>query len=590
MEFRTQMQVLENPTSNLFFTGKGGVGKTSLSCAAAVALADTGKKVLLVSTDPASNIDEVLGARVDNKLTPIAEVPNLSALNVDPEKAAEQYRERVIGPYRGVLPDAAVQAIEEQFAGACTVEIAAFDEFAKLLANEDVTECFEHVVFDTAPTGHTLRLLSLPTAWTGFIEDSSAGTSCLGPLEGLKAQRNLYEMAVNALADGNNTTLVLVSRAETTALDEAARTSDELAEIGIKNQTLAINGVFKAADSGDAIAAAMEQRGQEALSDVPATLSALPRSDFPLKSGQVLGVPALRKLLGDEDLPASENSGSDMMLPSDISAIIDDLAQQSHGVVMTMGKGGVGKTTLAARIAVELASRGHKVHLSTTDPAAHVADAVNDIPTGLEIDRIDPEKEVARYRDKVLSTTGANLDEAGLALLKEDLSSPCTEEIAVFEAFARTVDTASDQIVVLDTAPTGHTILLLDAAESYHREVSRLTTGVPEAVANLLPRLRDPKFTRVIICALAEATPVHEAADLQRDLNRADIATYAWVINQSLTPLAITDPVLQARRAQERRYIAEVIEEHADRLRVAIVPWQTDTSLSQLAASDSDAA
>lgn len=584
------MQVLENPTSNLFFTGKGGVGKTSLSCAAAVALADTGKKVLLVSTDPASNIDEVLGARVDNKLTPIAEVPNLSALNVNPEKAAEQYRERVIGPYRGVLPDAAVQAIEEQFAGACTVEIAAFDEFAKLLSNEDVTECFEHVVFDTAPTGHTLRLLSLPTAWTGFIEDSSAGTSCLGPLEGLKAQRNLYEMAVNALADGNNTTLVLVSRAETTALDEAARTSDELAEIGIKNQALAINGVFKAVDSGDAIAAAMEQRGQEALSGVPASLSALPRSDFPLKSGQVLGVPALRKLLGDEDLPASENSDTDMMLPSDISAIIDDLAQQGHGVVMTMGKGGVGKTTLAARIAVELASRGHKVHLSTTDPAAHVADAVNDIPIGLEIDRIDPEKEVSRYRDKVLSTTGANLDEAGLALLKEDLSSPCTEEIAVFEAFARTVDTASDQIVVLDTAPTGHTILLLDAAESYHREVSRLTTGVPEAVANLLPRLRDPKFTRVIICALAEATPVHEAADLQRDLNRADIATYAWVINQSLTPLAITDPVLQARRAQERRYIAEVIEEHADRLRVAIVPWLTDTRLSQLAASDSDAA
>lgn len=584
------MQVLENPTSNLFFTGKGGVGKTSLSCAAAVALADTGKKVLLVSTDPASNIDEVLGARVDNKPTPIAEVPNLSALNVNPEKAAEQYRERVIGPYRGVLPDAAVQAIEEQFAGACTVEIAAFDEFAKLLSNEDVTECFEHVVFDTAPTGHTLRLLSLPTAWTGFIEDSSAGTSCLGPLEGLKAQRNLYEMAVNALADGNNTTLVLVSRAETTALDEAARTSDELAEIGIKNQALAINGVFKAVDSGDAIAAAMEQRGQEALSGVPASLSALPRSDFPLKSGQVLGVPALRKLLGDEDLPASENSDTDMMLPSDISAIIDDLAQQGHGVVMTMGKGGVGKTTLAARIAVELASRGHKVHLSTTDPAAHVADAVNDIPIGLEIDRIDPEKEVSRYRDKVLSTTGANLDEAGLALLKEDLSSPCTEEIAVFEAFARTVDTASDQIVVLDTAPTGHTILLLDAAESYHREVSRLTTGVPEAVANLLPRLRDPKFTRVIICALAEATPVHEAADLQRDLNRADIATYAWVINQSLTPLAITDPVLQARRAQERRYIAEVIEEHADRLRVAIVPWLTDTRLSQLAASDSDAA
>ena len=587
------MQVLENPTPNLFFTGKGGVGKTSLSCATAVALADSGKKVLLVSTDPASNIDEVFGVHIGTKPAAIAEVPNLSALNVDPEAAAEEYRERVIGPYRGVLPDAAIKSIEEQFAGACTVEIAAFDEFAKLLANEDVTEGYDHVVFDTAPTGHTLRLLTLPTAWTGFIEDSSAGTSCIGPLEGLKAQRALYEAAVNALADGDNTTLVLVSRPDRAALIEAARTSEELAEIGVKNQALALNGVFKATDAADAVAVAMEARAQSAMGEIPAALNILPRRDLPLKSGQVLGVAALRQLRGDYDLPATADTGNEVPLPAGIESVIDDLARQGHGVVMTMGKGGVGKTTIAATIAIELAKRGHKVHLSTTDPAAHVAAAVGDLtdelPGDLEIGRIDPEVEVARYREEVLSTTGANLDEAGLALLEEDLSSPCTEEIAVFQAFARTVDEANERIVVLDTAPTGHTILLLDAAESYHREVTRLTTGVPDAVANLLPRLRDPAFTRVILCALAEATPVHEAAELQRDLNRADIATYAWVINQSLAPLNISDPVLRARRAQERRYIAEVVDDLAGDAAVAIVPWRAD-ALADAAATDSDAA
>ena len=584
------MHVLDRPTPTLFFTGKGGVGKTSLSCATAVALAEKGKSVLLVSTDPASNVDEVFGQTIGTKPTAIAEVPGLSALNVDPERAAEEYRERVIGPYRGVLPDAAIKSIEEQFAGACTVEIAAFDEFAKLLANDDVKAGFDHIVFDTAPTGHTLRLLSLPTAWTGFIEDSSAGTSCLGPLEGLKAQRGLYEGAVKALSDGANTTLVLVSRPDRAALQEAARTSVELAEIGIKNQALCVNGVFMARGSGDVVAQAMEARGQDALQRMPATLAKLPRRDLALKSGQVLGLDALRALLGEGDLPAVANDTNEISLPGNLKALIDDLNQQPHGVVMTMGKGGVGKTTIAATIAVELARRGHKVHLSTTDPAAHVADAVEDIPAGLEISRIDPEVEVERYRAEVLATTGAKLDEAGLALLEEDLSSPCTEEIAVFQAFARTVDAARDRIVVLDTAPTGHTILLLDAAESYHREVSRLTTGVPEAVANLLPRLRDPKFTRVILCALAEATPVHEAAELQRDLSRAGIATYAWVVNQSLAPLAVTDPVLTQRRAQERRYIAEVMAEHAGTARVAIQPWRAEALTAATVRAASDAA
>ncbi len=581
------MHVLKHPTPTLFFTGKGGVGKTSLSCATAVALADSGKKVLLVSTDPASNIHEVFGQDIGTDPTAIEGVDGLKAMNVDPEAAAEAYRERVVGPYRGVLPDSAIRSIEEQFAGACTVEIAAFDEFAKLLANEDVTAGFDHVVFDTAPTGHTLRLLTLPTAWTGFIEDAAAGTSCIGPLEGMKQQRALYEGAVNALANKDETTLVLVTRPDRAAVDEAARTSEELAEIGIRNQALAVNGVFKAHDASDAVAVAMERRGGAALEGLPAALESLERRDLPLKSGQVLGVDSLRSLLADQDLKPAESV--DMVaLPESLDGLVDDLAQQNHGVIMTMGKGGVGKTSVAAYVAVALAKRGHKVHLSTTDPAAHVAQTVTDIPDNLEIGRIDPEIEVEKYREEVMSTTGANLDETGLALLQEDLSSPCTEEIAVFRAFARTVHEATDSIVVMDTAPTGHTILLLDAAESYHREVGRLTDGVPEAVANLLPRLRDPDFTRVLICTVPEATPVHEAADLQRDLQRAGMDPAAWVINMSLAPLNVTDPILVARKGQEARYIAEVINDHAKR--AALVPWREDSVWGMTDVSASDAA
>jgi arsenite/tail-anchored protein-transporting ATPase len=581
------MHVLDNPTPVLFFTGKGGVGKTSLSCATAVALADSGKKVLLVSTDPASNIHEVFGQDIGTDPTAIDGVDGLRAMNVDPEAAAEAYRESVVGPYRGVLPDSAIQSIEEQFAGACTVEIAAFDEFAKLLANEDVTAGFDHVVFDTAPTGHTLRLLTLPTAWTGFIDDAAAGTSCIGPLEGMKKQRALYSAAVDALANKDETTLVLVTRPDRAAVDEAARTSEELAEIGIKNQALAVNGVFKAMDAGDAVAQAMERRGGAALEDLPAALAGLARNDLPLKSGQVLGVSALRALLADTDLEPAEHV--DMVaLPNSLESLVDELAEQNSGVIMTMGKGGVGKTSIAAYVAVGLAKRGHKVHLSTTDPAAHVAQTVTDIPDNLEIGRIDPEIEVERYREEVMSTTGAKLDAAGLALLEEDLSSPCTEEIAVFRAFARTVHEATDSIVVMDTAPTGHTILLLDAAESYHREVGRLTDGVPEAVANLLPRLRDPDFTRVLICTVPEATPVHEAADLQRDLQRAGMDPSAWVINMSLAPLSVTDPILVARKGQEARYIAEVVNEHAKQ--AVLVPWREDSVWGMTDASASDAA
>ncbi|MBI1213774.1 MAG: arsenical pump-driving ATPase [Alphaproteobacteria bacterium] len=579
------MQFLENPTRNLFFTGKGGVGKTSVACATAVRLADSGKRVLLVSTDPASNLDEVLDTRLGHHPTQVPSVPGLMAMNLDPQKAAAEYRERMVGPYRGVLPDAAVASMEEQFSGSCTLEIAAFDEFSKLLGDPAATNGFDHVIFDTAPTGHTLRLLTLPSAWSGFMESNTTGTSCLGPLAGLQTQQALYKETVRALADSGTTTLVLVTRPEATALREAARTSAELAGLGVTNQHMVVNGVFRASDASDPIAKAMQARCEAAMEVVPAKLKDLPRTLIPLSAGGILGIDALRKL-GEQDSSGQTSAPRVPRadLPPNLKTLIPELAQAGHGVILTMGKGGVGKTTIAAALAVALAERGLKVHLSTTDPAAHVAAAldVDELPN-LTVSRIDPVAETARYSAEVMANAGAELDAQGRALLEEDLRSPCTEEIAVFRAFAEAVAQGENSFVVLDTAPTGHTILLLDAALAYHREVTRQTAHMPESVQKLLPRLRDPQFTKVFIVTLPEATPVHEAAQLQEDLRRAGIEPFAWVINQSVSPLAVTDTTLLARQSFESKYIHEVLDRLARR--TYLISWRPTPPVGRAALS-----
>ncbi len=564
---------LESPTRFLFFTGKGGVGKTSLACATAIALADKGKQVLLVSTDPASNLDEVLGLKLNGAATPIPGASGLRALNIDPEASARAYRDRMVGPYRGKLPEAILRSMEEQLSGACTMQLAAFDEFARLLGQPDAAAGFDHVIFDTAPTGHTLRLMNLPMAWAGFLDNNTSGTSCLGPLAGLQQQRAIYEAAVAALADGGRTTLVLVSRPQKAALDEAERTSDELAAIGVRNQRLILNGVFRACFPKDRVAAAMEKRGTVSLQIKADFLSRLPVSEVALRPHNLLGVPALRALAAGVDrtkTPGPNGHAVELPVLENLSELVDDLARAGRGVIMTMGKGGVGKTTMAAAIATELARRGLRVHLSTTDPAAHVAAAVGQLE-GMEISRIDPQAETRAYVEHVMATTGKNLDASARALLEEDLRSPCTEEIAVFRAFARIVARGEDRFVVLDTAPTGHTLLLLDATEAYHREIARKASDPPEDVQRLLPRLRDPQFTRVLVVTLAEATPVHEAAALQTDLRRAGIEPFAWVINQSIARAETRDPVLLARGRDETPYIGEVSSRFSKR--TVIVKW-----------------
>ena len=569
------LTLIEQPTRVLFFTGKGGVGKTSMACATAIQLADHGQRVLLVSTDPASNLDEVLGVALGPEPRPVPGVPGLSALNINPEQAAQAYRERVVGPYRGILPASAVASIEEQLSGACTVEIAAFDEFSTLLGNPAATASFDHVIFDTAPTGHTLRLLELPAAWSTFMETNVGGTSCLGPLAGLQAQQTLYAASNDALRDGSQTTLVLVARPDASALREAERTREELGHLGIRNVRLVMNGLFQATDRTDAVAVVLEARGRAALDAMPGGLRALPRVDIRLLPFGLVGIDSLRQL-GQPAL--AEATTSPAAAPAVVAGptlrdLVHDFAASGHGVVMTMGKGGVGKTTVAVHFATELARAGHQVLLTTTDPAAHLEAATTERPPTLRLARIDPGVETQRYATQVLATAGAGLDAQGRALLEEDLRSPCTEEIAVFRAFADTVAQGDTGFVVIDTAPTGHTLLLLDAAEAYHREVLRKASGSPDAVRQLLPRLRDPQFTRVLLVTLPEATPIHEAMQLERDLARADIRPFAWVVNQSLTPLHVTDPVLVSRQQHEASHLAELAG-HATR--VVLEPWHVN--------------
>jgi arsenite-transporting ATPase len=566
------MNFLQQPPRFLFFTGKGGVGKTSIACATAIELAQVGQRVLLVSTDPASNVGQVFGITIGNHITPVAAVPGLDALEIDPQAAAQAYRDRIVGPVRGLLPDDVVRGIEEQLSGACTTEIAAFDEFTGLLTDSALTQAYAHIIFDTAPTGHTIRMLQLPGAWSGFLEDGKGDASCLGPLAGLEKQRAQYKAAVDALADPDRTRLVLVARAQTSTLLEAARTHTELAAIGLSKQYLVVNGVFPAVEAAaDPLAAAIVARERAALGRMPAELTRLPTDQIPLKAFNLVGLDALRHLLGDSaPISADDLAPEAPLVAPSLAALVDDIAANGHGLVMLMGKGGVGKTTLAAAVAVELARRGLPVHLSTSDPAAHLAETLHGTLEHLTVSRIDPQEVTAAYRAHVLASKGAQLDAAGRAVLEEDLRSPCTEEIAVFQAFSRIIREAGRKFVVMDTAPTGHTLLLLDATGAYHRDIVRQMGSTGVHFTTPMMQLQDPKQTKVLLVTLAETTPVLEAANLQADLRRAGIEPWAWIINNSVAAACVTSPLLRQRARNERSEIEAVATRHARRY--AVVP------------------
>jgi len=569
----------------VFFTGKGGVGKTSLACATSLNLAGSGNKVLLVSTDPASNVGQVFETDIGNKITKITKAPGLDAIEINPEQAAAEYRERIVGPMRGILPEEALKSIEEQLSGACTIEIAAFDEFTALLTNDDLVARYDHVIFDTAPTGHTIRMLKLPGAWSGFLEDGKGDASCLGPLAGLEKQRDRYAAAVDRLSDGNTTRLVLVARPRDSALAEVGRTSIELAAIGIKNQQLAINGMMPEDTGGDPLAAALLQRDHDAMAGMAPEVAALPRETFALRSENLVGIDSLKRFAaGAADTGFDQPGGhSDLSTLPTLSQMVDDIETSGKGLIMFMGKGGVGKTTMAAAVASELAARGHEVLLTTTDPAAHIAETLAGDQPGLSVSRIDPKVETANYHAQVMATKGRDLDDQARAMLQEDLRSPCTEEIAVFQAFSRVIRAASKQFVIMDTAPTGHTLLLLDATGSYHKDIMRHADASSQArMVTPMMRLQDPGQTKIIIVTLPETTPVLEASRLQDDLRRAGIEPWGWIINSSLAAAETSQPLLCKRSLAEHAQITHVRDDLSNRYAVVAMQAEEPVGVARL--------
>ncbi|EKS55183.1 MAG: arsenical pump-driving ATPase [Citrobacter freundii] len=562
------MPFLKDIPPFIFFTGKGGVGKTSLACATAVWLADQGKRTLLVSTDPASNVGQVFSQTIGHRITDISTVENLAAMEVDPMAAAQAYRNRVLDPVRGLMPAEVVSSIEEQLSGSCTTEIAAFDEFTGLLTNHELRENYDHIVFDTAPTGHTIRMLELPGAWSGYLEANPDAAANLGPLVGLEKQQHQYSDAVKALSDAALTRLVLVARAQASTLKEVSHTHDELSVIGLQHQHLAINGVLPPfVGEKDPLGQSILAREEKALQAMPDNLANLPRSQLYLKPFNLVGLEALRELFTQSkaSLPLPATTQNTLDLPK-LASLVDELSLTGKGLVMTMGKGGVGKTTIAASVAVSLAKRGHKVHLTTSDPAAHLSYTLDASLPNLQVSRIDPKVETERYRRFVLENQGKGLDAEGLAVLEEDLRSPCTEEIAVFQAFSRIIKEADDHFVIMDTAPTGHTLLLLDATGAYHREMVRQMGQTHDHVLTPMMQLQDPEKTKVIIVTLAETTPVLEAANLQQDLRRAGIEPWAWVVNNSLAATEPSSPFLKTRANRELPLISNVEEQYAKRI------------------------
>lgn len=555
-------------TKYLFFTGKGGVGKTSAACTTAVTLADGGKRVLLISTDPASNLQDVFGIDLSTKGVEIKEVPGLVVSNLDPIQAAAEYRESVVAPYRGKLPDVVIKNIEEQLSGSCTVEIAAFNEFSNFITDENIQKEYDHILFDTAPTGHTLRMLQLPSAWSNFISESTHGASCLGQLAGLESKKAIYQRAVETLSDGDLTTLILVSRPEGVPLKEAERASKELADLGVTNQALVINGVLAAYD--DAVSESLHRNQQRALAHMPVGLQRFKSYQIPLRAYNITGIENVRALLtSDHEARQDQKIHAHKILQ--LQDVVDDLYASNKKVIFTMGKGGVGKTTIAAQIAYGLSAKGKTVHLATTDPAAHLKYVVNQ-ESGISMSHIDEHAELKKYQEEVLAKARENMSEDDVAYVEEDLRSPCAQEIAVFRAFAQIVEKAENEVVVIDTAPTGHTLLLLDSTQSYHREVQRTQGDIPEPVKKLLPRLRNADETEVIIITLAEATPVYEAMRLEDDLKRAGIATKWWVINASLYQTHTENRLLAAKASNEIEWINKVDEHSGGHF--AVIGWK----------------
>lgn len=558
-----------NLTKYSFFTGKGGVGKTSIACASAIFLADSNKKVLLVSTDPASNLQDVFQMTLTNKPTQCPNIPNLMIANFDPIIAAKEYMESVVGPYRDILPESAIINMEEQLSGTCTVEIAAFNEFTNLLTNEEVNNSFDYIIFDTAPTGHTLRMLELPSAWTNFIAENKTGVSCLGQLSGLEDKKLIYKKSLEILSNSQLTTLFLVTRPQKVSIIEAERSSTELKQLNIQNQKLIVNGLLEYND--DELSTILKNEQEIALNTIKNKWNNFDIFYLPLKSYNIIGIDNLRSLFTNETVKFTNQTIEKKEFPN-LDCIVEDYISTNKKIILVMGKGGVGKTSIAVNLAEKISNKGLSVRLASTDPADHLSLYLSK-NSKLKLSHINKEKELEKYKNEVISKA-KSLTSNDLLYIEEDLKSPCTEEIAIFRAFAEIVTESEEDIIIIDTAPTGHTILLLESTQNYAKELERISGEIPKSIQKLLPRLQNKNETEVLMVTLPEITPVYESFRLSDDLNRANIAHTWWLINQSMYSHIhnIKNSILKQRSTEELKWIEKVMEKSKGKF--AVEPWK----------------
>lgn len=576
-------------TQFLFFSGKGGVGKTSMACTTAVHYADAGKRTLIVTTDPASNLSDVFEQAIGHAVTPIHGAPNLFAMEIDADKATKEYKDRALAPIRDAFPPAMVAVMEEQMSGPCTAEVAAFDRFTDFIdAPNDSNGTFDVVIFDTAPTGHTLRLIELPAEWSRTIDaaEQGSGQTCIGPAAAIQDAKHKYERAVAAMRNPTATTFTFVLQPEATAIKETRRAMDELQKLGIASQALIVNGIIPAEEAANPLFAARRAMQQEYLAQITRELP-LPTRQMPLLAGEITGVTRLRAVAGllfngdatalvtqiEQTLPAEP-------LSADLNAILPRLLPDGgRRTIFFAGKGGVGKTVASCTTAVWLAQQGLTTLLLTTDPAAHLGDVLG-VPVGdtvapvagvpnLFATKIDPRAAGEAYKTRIIADAQARgRSREALAVMQEELDSPCTEEIAAFDLFIEYATQNAWDVIVFDTAPTGHTLRMLELPMDWSKQLDvKVFASVDGTAADdvakarfagVIDLMRDPARSTFAFVLYPEATPILEAERAVAELATLGIRPGLVVANYVLPETAATTPFGQARRAMQLRYLSEL--------------------------------
>lgn len=578
-------------TKFYFFSGKGGVGKTTMAAASATYLAGLGKKTLIITTDPASNLADVFEQPIGYQITPIQNLPNLFALELDPDKATDEYKEKALAPLKGLIPDESFAVLEEQLNSPCTAEMAAFERFTDFLQEPD----YEIVIFDTAPTGHTLRLLELPVEWSGVIEkaakDGSSGQTCIGPAAALAESKEKFDRAINAMRDSKQTTFIFVLRPEATPIYEAKRSITELTKLGIQSQELIVNGIYPQSACDNPFMLRRFAKQQEFLVQIKRSFS-VPVTLIELEANEIKGKESLFKIgkkLYEKPVKLADYSPQIIKARHQfpiqdyprVNSTINQLLVPQNGLRRTIffaGKGGVGKTSVAAATSLWIADKGYKTLLLTTDPASHLGQifeqTITDEPTKIKGERnlwmahIDASKAAQEYKEKVLAEVRQKYNKERVIAIEEELNSPCTEEMATFEKFIEFATRKDFEVLVFDTAPTGHTLRLLKLPVEWSKQLEiKIFTTTDDTEADRITKarfrevidmMRDTNQTTFSFVMYPESTPIEEASQAMADLATINIQTSLIVANLVLPGSILTNNYLKQRGIMQDKYLKEM--------------------------------